>query len=438
MGQLWRAKDVVLDRPVAVKVLSGALTKDPEFLTRFRYEARHAALVGDPGIAAVHDYGEATGSDGERIAYLVMELVEGETLSALIQRRGGLDLPQTLDVVRQTASALAAAHAAGVVHRDVKPANVLVRPDGVVKLADFGIAWSAANVPLTRTARMMGSVHYVAPERVEGARATPASDVYSLGVIAHECLTGRRPFDGDNSAATALRHLNETPPALPAHLPRDVRGLVERAMSRDPADRFPDGAALRDAVQAVQAAGPPLHPTLVLPADAAPADEPAPGRRRPRPALVAAVGAVLLVLLVVAGALVLFPSAPRSAATAPPAPSSASASAAASSSTAAPFVRRTVTLASDGLVGRSVDDVRAQLEAAGFVVRVEEAAASGVPAGQVVGVDPVGAGDPGGALSPGQLGRSPSAAAPPAPATTAAPPSTAAQTSGGSATSGGS
>ncbi|MGY1619426.1 protein kinase [Geodermatophilus sp. SYSU D00691] len=411
MGQVWRARDTVLDRPVAVKVLSGQLTTDPTFVTRFRYEARHAGRLGDPNIAAIHDYGEGTDGDGEELAYLVMELVEGETLSKLLRRTPRLDPATALDVVRQTASALAAAHAAGVVHRDVKPANVLVRPDGVVKLTDFGIAWSSANVPLTRAGQVMGSVHYLAPERLDGDRATPASDVYSLGAIAYECLAGRRAVEGDNSVTTAFKHARETPPPLPDDVPADVRALVERAMARQPADRFADGAALRDAVDALPAAAiPDRHPTVVLAAEDVDGATVAldPGRRRSRivPAVVAV--AVLAVIAVVVGsALLLSPDAPATDAAPAPVP--------ATSTSADPAVVTAVVLSADGLVGSTVAEVRSQLIARGLQVQLRPAESADAPAGQVLALDPLGE------LAPGQLVTVTYAVAP-APAPTTAPP----------------
>jgi serine/threonine-protein kinase len=191
MGRVWRGRDVLLNRPVAVKVLRSEFTGDPAFLSRFRAEAQHAALLQHPNIAAVFDYGELE-EQGERLAYLVMELVEGESLATLLARERRLDVPGTLSVLRQTAAALAAAHAAGVVHRDVKPGNVLVGRDGAVKIADFGIAWSASSVPLTSTGQVIGTAHYLSPEQAAGGKATPASDVYALGAVAYECLAGRR------------------------------------------------------------------------------------------------------------------------------------------------------------------------------------------------------------------------------------------------------
>src|SRR4051794_16281675 len=259
MGRVWRAVDTRLDRPVAVKVLKSELSGDATFRSRFRTEARHAGRLSHPHIAAVHDYGEcADPRTGDPIAYLVMELVDGEPLSELLERTPAPGLERSLEIVRQTASALAAAHAVGVVHRDVKPANVLLDPDGTVKLTDFGIAWTAADAKLTSTGHVLGTPHYLSPEQVQGGRATAASDVYALGVVAYECLAGRRPFEGQTSVETALMHTRETALPLPDSVPVGVRTLVQRAMAREATERPADGAALRNAVEALRAPTP--HP----------------------------------------------------------------------------------------------------------------------------------------------------------------------------------
>jgi eukaryotic-like serine/threonine-protein kinase len=262
MGQVWRARDVLLDRPVAVKVLRSEYGRDPTFLSRFRAEAHHGAGLVHPNIATLFDYGESPAPDefGDDLAYLVMELVEGEPLSAVLERERRLDPARTLDLLRQTASALAVAHAAGVVHRDVKPGNVLIGDDGVVRITDFGIAWSASSVPLTLTGQIVGTPQYLPPEQAAGERACPAGDVYALGLIGYECLAGRRAFDGDNPVAIALRQVREEPEPLPPDVPDDVRTLIGRALEKDPTARFPDGAAFRDAVEDVQA-GRPLPPS---------------------------------------------------------------------------------------------------------------------------------------------------------------------------------
>jgi serine/threonine protein kinase len=181
-----------------VKVLRSEFTGDPTFLARFQAEARHTAVLAHRNIAALHDYGEDLAGE-EHLAYLVMELVEGESLSDQLARERRLGVQRTLDVLQQTAAALAAAHAAGVVHRDVKPGNILVGADGIVRITDFGIAWSASSVPLTQTGQVVGTAHYLSPEQAAGDRAGPASDVYALGMIGYECLAGRRAFDGENS-----------------------------------------------------------------------------------------------------------------------------------------------------------------------------------------------------------------------------------------------
>ena len=217
MGQVWRATDTALHRSVAVKVLRSEYTGDPSFLARFRAEAQHAASLSHPNIAAVFDYGEEIAQDGtgETLAYLVMELVEGEPLSALVAREGPLDTATTLSLLRQTAFGLGEAHAAGMVHRDVKPGNILVRPDGSVKITDFGIAHSARSVALTKTGQVIGTPQYLSPEQAEGRPATPASDVYALGLIGYECLTGHPAFDGDNAVTIALKQVRQEPEPLP-------------------------------------------------------------------------------------------------------------------------------------------------------------------------------------------------------------------------------
>jgi serine/threonine-protein kinase len=255
MGQVWRGLDVALRRPVAVKVLRSEYTGDPTFLTRFRAEAQHAASLSHPNIAAVFDYGEELAQDGtgETLAYLVMELVPGEPLSALLARQGALETGTTLSLLRQTAFALAEAHRAGLVHRDVKPGNILVRPDGGVKITDFGIAWSARSVALTRTGQVIGTPQYLSPEQAEGRLATPASDVYALGLIGYECLTGHPAFEGDNVVTIAVKQVRQDPEPLPDGLPPGVRTLIGRAIAKDPRARIPDGAAFGEAIEDVLA-----------------------------------------------------------------------------------------------------------------------------------------------------------------------------------------
>ena len=202
-------------------MLRSEYTGDPTFLARFRAEAQHAASLSHPNIAAVFDYGEEIAQDGtgETLAYLVMELVEGEPLSTLVAREGPLATETTLSLLRQTAFGLGEAHRAGMVHRDVKPGNILVRPDGSVKITDFGIAWSARSVALTRTGQVIGTPQYLSPEQAEGRPTTPASDVYALGLIGYECLTGHPAFEGDNAVTIALKQVRQDPEPLPDDLP---------------------------------------------------------------------------------------------------------------------------------------------------------------------------------------------------------------------------
>jgi eukaryotic-like serine/threonine-protein kinase len=266
MGEVWKARDRVLDRDVAAKVLRTEYTGDPSFLARFRNEARHTAALTHPNIASVYDYGE-TEQDGQKLAFLVMELVDGQPLVTILHDEGRLPVDWTLHVLTQSADGLSAAHRAGVVHRDIKPGNLLVRPDGVVKLTDFGIAQARDAAPLTRTGMVVGTAQYLSPEQAQGMEVNAASDVYSLGVVAYECLAGARPFDGASQVAIALAHINRPPPPLPADVPPAVRLLVERALAKDPADRFPDGGAFAEAIRRVAAGGTlAAAPTRIAPA----------------------------------------------------------------------------------------------------------------------------------------------------------------------------
>jgi serine/threonine-protein kinase len=232
MGEVWRAVDQVLGRPVAVKLLRGEYAGHAETLARFAAEARHAASVSHPGIAHVYDYGE-TGQHG--LPYLVMELVDGPSLAGILAG-GPLDPAQTMEVVSQAAAGLAAAHGAGLVHRDVKPANLLVSPDGTVKITDFGIAHAAGSAPITRAGVLMGTPAYLAPERTMGKPATPASDLYSLGMAAYECLTGRPPFTG-TAMEVALAHQHSPLPPLPPHVPAEAAALIAELAAKHPAAR---------------------------------------------------------------------------------------------------------------------------------------------------------------------------------------------------------
>lgn len=261
MGVVWRGTDTRLNRPVAVKVLKPEYADDTTFRSRFELEARSAAALHHPGIAGVYDYG-AGGDSGEPGGadlppYLVMELVEGQPLSTLIANAKAagrpLDQAVVVDLMAQAAEGLAVAHAAGIVHRDVKPANLLVTADRRIKITDFGIARAGDSAALTRTGSVMGTPQYLSPEQARGNPSTPASDVYSLGVVAFECLAGRRPFEAETPVATALAHLQQPVPDLPDTVPPGLAAVVTRALAKEPADRYADGAAFAVALRSGKA-----------------------------------------------------------------------------------------------------------------------------------------------------------------------------------------
>lgn len=244
MGAVWRGTDVLLEREVAVKVLLPSLVADPEFTARFRAEARMLAALRHPGVVPVHDVGQATLDDGSQVDYLVMEYVEGEPLSARVRAVGRLDPATTMSVLAQAADALHTAHLAGIVHRDVKPGNLLVKADGSVVLVDFGIARSRDMAGLTAANMVLGTASYMSPEQATGQPVSAATDIYALGAVAYFCLAGQPPFHGDNPLAVALRHAQEDPAALPADTPPAVAAVVARALAKRPADRFGSAAEL--------------------------------------------------------------------------------------------------------------------------------------------------------------------------------------------------
>jgi eukaryotic-like serine/threonine-protein kinase len=246
MGEVWRAEDNLLNRAVAVKLLPTGRAGDGAFLARFRAEARYAASLSHPGIALVYDYGESAEFGG---AYLVMELVNGEPLSAILARAGRLSPDATLDIIGQAARALDAAHQAGIVHRDIKPGNLLVAAGGTTKITDFGIATAVAAAQashLTETGMVMGTAMYVSPEQATGAQVTDASDIYSLGVVAYECLAGHPPFTASEPLAIAFAHKHEPVPALPPDVPSPVGDLVYHMLAKTPQERPASVRAVAD------------------------------------------------------------------------------------------------------------------------------------------------------------------------------------------------
>ena len=246
MGEVWRGEDVLLNRAVAVKLLPTGRAGDESFLARFRAEARYSASLSHPGIARVYDYGESAEFGG---AYLIMELVKGEPLSAILARAGRLSPDATLDIIAQAARALDAAHQAGIVHRDIKPGNLLVAGGGTTKITDFGIATAvraAQASHLTETGMVMGTAMYVSPEQATGAPVDASSDIYSLGVVAYECLAGHVPFMATEPLAIAYAHKHAPVPALPPDVPPPVADLVYDMLAKTPAGRPASARAVAD------------------------------------------------------------------------------------------------------------------------------------------------------------------------------------------------
>src|SRR5690242_9202346 len=232
MADVWEGLDEVLQRDVAVKIMRGDSDHEEVFLQRFRDEALHSAQLLHINITTVFDYGEDDG-----LCYLVMELVDGHALSVILRESGPFQPSAVRSIIGQSALALGVAHEMGVVHRDIKPANILLRSDGLVKLTDFGIARAADASGITRHGEMLGTPNYISPEQAMGDPATGASDLYALGVVAHELLTGQRPFDRGTPIATAMCHVNEPPPPLADDVPEDLRDVVASLLEKDPEAR---------------------------------------------------------------------------------------------------------------------------------------------------------------------------------------------------------
>ena len=295
MGAVYRAVDETLGRQVAVKALRRELADDPTFLERFRREARAAAGLSHPGVAGIYDYGEVGGQP-----FIVMELVEGETLAERVAARGRLPWREAFAIGEQVAAALAAAHAHGLVHRDVKPANILLGRDGRAKVTDFGIAQAAQTATLTRTGMVLGSANYVAPEQAKGGHVGPAADLYSLGCVLFEAVTGETPYRGGNAVAIATQHVSAPVPDPREHrpdLPPAAAALITRSLQKQPGARFPSGTAVAAALAAARRVE---DATRVLPALRGPGGPPpARGPRRAGRARVwpAAVGALVVVAL---------------------------------------------------------------------------------------------------------------------------------------------
>ncbi|WP_026189417.1 serine/threonine-protein kinase [Salinispora mooreana] len=308
MGDVWRGLDLVLDRPVAVKVLLPALVSDPDFIARFRSEARIMAALRHPGVVQVFDCGADELPTGDQANYLIMEFVTGEPLSRQIEAASRLDVAKTMSIVAQAAEALETVHRRGVVHRDIKPSNLVVQEDGTVVLVDFGVARSTNVTSITHTDAVPGTALYMAPEQAAGRPVSGATDIYALGAVAYCCLSGSPPFTGESPLQVAVAHLDEDPPELPHDIPEAVRALVRRALAKDPEHRFSSGSAMaaaaRAAVSDPTAATAPVAPvssvTLRTAEPTTLTDNPVidayhPGRRGPL------VGVVATVVVAVAG-----------------------------------------------------------------------------------------------------------------------------------------
>ena len=413
MGEVWAATDTVLGRQIAVKILRDDLVDSPVFLERFRAEARHTASLAHPGIASVFDYGE-DGVGDQRVAYLVMELVPGQPLSKVMSQRGALPVNMALSVLAQAAEALHAAHLKGVVHRDVKPGNLLLLDDGTVKVTDFGIARAANSAALTEVGQVIGTARYIAPEQATGREATAASDVYSLGVIGYEMLAGHPPFSGDNAAALAMAHVHQSPPPLPSSVPEPVQAVIAEALSKAPSDRPADAHEFAAKLRRLQLATMPApgtagtvtdlgeptrladahdqHPSTVVmtPDDGSRTAIMPPGgivgstpdfglsqeahasRRQRRVLGFAALAAVAIVIFIVAFS---------GADTTNPLDLT---------TTSVATVSGNGTVDPNALVGLSVQRASDILSKAGFVVAINHVDALGVPAGSVTGVHPSG------------------------------------------------
>jgi hypothetical protein len=415
-SEVWRAADLTLARLVAVKLLYAGFAQHVDAVARFRAEARHAGRLNQENIARIYDYVEP---DGSYPPFLVMELIDGPSLAGVLLD-GPLDPAPAAAVIAQAAAGLQAAHQAGLIHRDIKPGNLLVGPEGTLKVADFGISHAIGSEPMTGTGLLLGTPGYLAPERVAGGPATPASDLYALGVVGWECLAGRPPFTG-SALDVALAHRDQDLPPLPAAAPPALADLIAELTAREPRDR-PRSAAVvasraRDlaggAPAAVLQVGHPggrpawaatagAGPTRATPAAAGPAGQPGwpdlpvtdqlgrrpaetgmpaggqRGRRRPR-RMVLGAAAVVAMLAGLAAASQIGPLAPSRVAAQPagrPLPEATG--------------PRLITVSADSLAGQSVGAVAGRLRQEGLTVRVRWRVTSARPPGTVLSVSPSG------------------------------------------------
>ena len=244
MANVYLANDTILDRKVAIKVLRGDLSNDEKFIRRFQREALSVSNLSHPNIVEVYDVGE---EDGQY--YIVMEYIEGKTLKQLLKKRETLTLPEVIDIMLQLTDGLAHAHESYIIHRDIKPQNIMILDNGLVKITDFGIAMALNATQLTQTNSVMGSVHYLPPEQANGKSATVKSDIYSLGILMYELITGSVPFKGDNAVEIALKHMKEKIPSIRKQnptIPQSVENIVIKATAKNPRNRYDSVKEMHD------------------------------------------------------------------------------------------------------------------------------------------------------------------------------------------------
>ena len=244
MANVYLGYDEILDRSVAIKVLRGDLSNDEKFVRRFQREALSASSLSHPNIVEMYDVGEDNG-----LYYIVMEYVEGKTLKQLLKRRGNLTLSEAIDIMLQLTDGMAHAHDAYIIHRDLKPQNIMIQDDGQIKITDFGIAMALNSTQLTQTNSVMGSVHYLPPEQASGKGSTTKSDIYSMGIIFYELLTGKLPFKGDNAVEIALKHMRDPLPNLREdnpNIPQSIENIILKATAKNPKNRYDDARSMHE------------------------------------------------------------------------------------------------------------------------------------------------------------------------------------------------
>ncbi|WP_322494680.1 protein kinase domain-containing protein, partial [Chloroflexus sp.] len=279
MARIYLGRDLRLNRPVAIKIPHPHLMTDPDFLARFRHEAHAAAMVSHPNLVDVYDVGQ----DGNQ-HYIVMEYVAGSTLKQLINREAPFAIPRAVRIGEQIARGLHAAHRAGLIHRDIKPQNIIVTDDGQVRITDFGVAKSHLSTAMTETGITLGTVDYIAPEQAQGRPATPQSDIYALGVVLYEMLTGRLPFTGDTPVAVAMKHISEPPPPprqYNPHIPAALEAIILRALAKDPALRQRSALELAEELRSYEqlvTQATVINPGVEPPAQGRPAAPPRPAQ----------------------------------------------------------------------------------------------------------------------------------------------------------------